>query len=220
MLLGATPVVLLGAVLLGAAPLPPGPPSHAHLLTPCASLPPPAAPQLLPAVSRKPPQLKLHGHQRFWGWLMPVFKVTDEELVRSAGLDALIGVSCSLGRSSRAGLSVRSSRAAVVLFWCATPASTQHSASQHPPTLPQVRIISFGVMLFLPMTVLSLAVLLPINYTSDYYMYTATEEGVMDEYTSVFMRMTISNIRQRSPRLWWVWGGALGAAVLLLLWTD
>ena len=30
----------------------------------------------------------------------------------------------------------------------------------------QVRIISFGVMLFLPMTIFSLAILLPINYTS------------------------------------------------------
>jgi hypothetical protein len=30
----------------------------------------------------------------------------------------------------------------------------------------QVRIISFGVMLFLPMTIFSLAVLLPVNYTS------------------------------------------------------
>lgn len=42
------------------------------------------------------------------------------------------------------------------------------------PALPspaQVRIISFGVMLFLPMTLLSLAVLLPINYTSDFYLY-------------------------------------------------
>jgi hypothetical protein len=54
---------------------------------------PPLCLQLLPAVSRKPPQLRLHGHQRFWGWLLPVFKVTDEQLVRSAGLDALIGVS-------------------------------------------------------------------------------------------------------------------------------
>lgn len=35
----------------------------------------------------------------------------------------------------------------------------------------QVRIISFGVMLFLPMTLMSLAVLLPINYTSDFYLY-------------------------------------------------
>ena len=55
--------------------------------------PPPHTLQLLPAVSRKPPQLKLHGHQRFWGWLQPVFRVTDEELVRTAGLDALIAVS-------------------------------------------------------------------------------------------------------------------------------
>jgi hypothetical protein len=40
-----------------------------------------------------------------------------------------------------------------------------------PPLCPQVRIISFGVMLFLPMTLLSMAVLLPINYTSDFYLY-------------------------------------------------
>ncbi|KAI3425049.1 hypothetical protein D9Q98_008427 [Chlorella vulgaris] len=110
---------------------------------------------LLPTVSRKPPQLALHGHRRLWGWLQPVFTVSDEELVRSAGLDALVGI----------------------------------------------RIISFGVMLFLPMTLGGMAVLLPINYTSDYYKQIAEEEG-MDEYTSVFMRMTISNIRQRSPLLW------------------
>jgi hypothetical protein len=36
---------------------------------------------------------------------------------------------------------------------------------------------------------------------ADYYKQYAEEEG-MDEYTSVFMRMTISNIRQRSPLLW------------------
>ncbi|PSC69350.1 ERD4-related membrane [Micractinium conductrix] len=111
---------------------------------------------LLPNVSRKPPQLRLHGHQRLWGWLLPVFKVSDEELVRSAGLDALIGV----------------------------------------------RIISFGVMLFLPMTIGSLAVLLPVNFTSDFYKQSAEQDHVMDEYTSVFMRMTISNISQGSPKLW------------------
>jgi hypothetical protein len=129
------------------------------LLAPVESLAPPRTrgrlAQLLPQVSRKPPQLELHGHRRLWGWLLPVFRVTDEELVRSAGLDALIAV----------------------------------------------RIISFGVILFLPMTVVGMAVLLPINYTSDYYKQYAEEEG-MDEYTSVFMRMTISNIRQRSPLLW------------------
>lgn len=38
---------------------------------------------------------------------------------------------------------------------------------------------------------------------ADYYKQIAEEEG-MDEYTSVFMRMTISNIRQRSPLLWCV----------------
>ena len=64
--------------------------------------------QLLPAVSRKPPQLSLHGHQRLWGWLLPVFKVSDEDLVRSAGLDALIAVSeprvrLPAGRAGQAG---------------------------------------------------------------------------------------------------------------------
>lgn len=95
----------------------------------CPRLLRPPPPQLLPAVSRKPPQLHLHGHERLWGWLQPVFRVSDEELVRSAGLDALIGV----------------------------------------------RIISFGVLLFLPMTILGVAVLLPINYTSDYYKQMAAQ---------------------------------------------
>lgn len=67
---------------------------------------------------------------------------------------------------------------------------------------PQVRILSFGVMLFLPMTVAGLAVLLPINYTSDFYMVAPGEE--LDQYSSAFMRMTISNIQQHSPRLWCV----------------
>jgi hypothetical protein len=66
------------------------------LLAPVESLAPPRTrgrlAQLLPQVSRKPPQLELHGHRRLWGWLLPVFRVTDEELVRSAGLDALIAV--------------------------------------------------------------------------------------------------------------------------------
>ena len=50
------------------------------------------------------------------------------------------------------------------------------------------------------MTLAALAVLLPINYTSDYYMVAPGEE--LDQFSSAFMRMTISNVRQRSPRLW------------------
>lgn len=78
---GARSVSRLAVCSLPTAPRPP------HHRTPPAS-----RLQLLPAVSRKPPQLSLHGHQRLWGWLLPVFKVSDEELVRSAGLDALIAV--------------------------------------------------------------------------------------------------------------------------------
>lgn len=133
-------------------------------------------------------------------------------------------------------------------------------------TCLQVRILSFGVMLFLPMTIAAMAVLLPVNYTSgacpaaepsrphlpwpsghtgvrqqrrfsgcslpalqcapdydcrvkishicseldtglppcpaDNYKLSAEEDGISDPYTSVFMRMTISNIRQGSPLLW------------------
>lgn len=244
-------------------------------------LPPAPTLQLLPQVSRKPPPLQLHGHRRLWGWLLPVFRVSDEELVRSAGLDALIGVSggdcsdaclstCSEARwIRREGLLRGAEGAASASGWGRVPGSSASQRAGKPvacaaaASILQVRIISFGVILFLPMTVVGLAVLLPINYTSgggfgvaccglvwgsavrslcwpagrprlpaelaparlpsiqwdssgpykilqtsfalclpDYYKQYAEQEG-MDEYSSVFMRMTISNIRQRSPLLWY-----------------
>ena len=93
----------------------------------------------LPNVSHKPPAMRLRGLSRLYSWLVPVFKVTDEEFVLSAGLDALVAV----------------------------------------------RIISFGVMLFLPMTLLAMAILIPINYTSDWYQYEASQNvDVQDECES------------------------------------
>lgn len=40
------------------------------------------------------------------------------------------------------------------------------------------------------------------SQTADNYKLSAEEDGISDPYTSIFMRMTISNIRQGSPRLW------------------
>jgi hypothetical protein len=37
-------------------------------------------------------------------------------------------------------------------------------------------------------------------------MQTSDNNEQLDPYTSTFMRMTISNIRQHSPRLWCVMG--------------
>lgn len=109
----------------------------------------------MPQVSRKPPKLKLNGIARFYSWITPVFKVSDEDFLRSAGLDALVAV----------------------------------------------RIIGFGVLLFLPLTILGAAVLIPVNYFDDWYKKEAVELG-LDEFSSVFMRLTISNITPGSNLLW------------------
>uniref|UniRef100_A0A1D2A6U9 ERD4-related membrane protein n=1 Tax=Auxenochlorella protothecoides TaxID=3075 RepID=A0A1D2A6U9_AUXPR len=109
-----------------------------------------------PHVTRKPPRMKLTGHHRIWSWLVPVFTISDEELVRSAGLDALVAT----------------------------------------------RIIGFGVTLFAPMTVLAVAVLLPINYGERYYASQAKADAVSDTFTSVFIQLTISNVHPRSSLMW------------------
>lgn len=44
-------------------------------------------------VTHKPPPLKLKGLYRLWSWLIPVFKVSDEDLLLSAGMDALVSLS-------------------------------------------------------------------------------------------------------------------------------
>lgn len=53
-----------------------------------------------------------------------------------------------------------------------------------------------------PHCLLYICAVLPLYPPPDYYKLSAEEDAVMDEYTSVFMRMTISNISQGSPKLW------------------
>ena len=45
-----------------------------------------------------------------------------------------------------------------------------------------------------------MAILIPINYTDDYYQDSA--EGMTDDYSTVFIRLTMSNITPGSPLLW------------------
>lgn len=40
---------------------------------------------------QRPPPLKLGGHHQIWSWLIPVFTLPDGDLLRVAGLDALVG---------------------------------------------------------------------------------------------------------------------------------
>lgn len=101
----------------------------------------------LPGVSPRPPTMKLSGHHRIWSWLVPVFKINNEEFLRMSGFDAFVAV----------------------------------------------KIITYGVTLLIPMTILGVGVLLPVNYT-----YT----DIGSDTSSVFYRMTISNIANKSPVLW------------------
>lgn len=48
----------------------------------------------LPDLAWRPPPLKLLGLHRLWSYLGPVFTVSDGELLRSAGLDALVLTRC------------------------------------------------------------------------------------------------------------------------------
>lgn len=40
---------------------------------------------------QRPPPLKLGSHWQLWSWIIPVFAVSDQALLETAGLDALVG---------------------------------------------------------------------------------------------------------------------------------
>ena len=63
-----------------------------------------------------------------------------------------------------------------------------------------VRIISFGILVFLPITIFAMAKLIPINYTDNYYKSSSSD--MTDSYTTVFIRLTMSNITPGSSVLW------------------
>lgn len=64
-------------------------PLSTHLLTPSLARPP--RPQKLPDLLARPPPLPLAGALRLcFGYLAPVFLLSDGEFVQTAGLDALV----------------------------------------------------------------------------------------------------------------------------------
>lgn len=46
----------------------------------------------MPQVTHKPPELNKKGLARVWSWIKPVFLVSDEDLLLSAGMDALVRI--------------------------------------------------------------------------------------------------------------------------------
>lgn len=114
--------------------------------------------EILPGVRHRPPKLSLKGHRRYWNWMLPTFKISDAEFLKSAGLDALIAV----------------------------------------------RVLSYGLALFLPVGVFGIAILLPVNYTSNGLKEEgqAPENATNGNLTYFFLRLTISNIPNGSNLMW------------------
>jgi hypothetical protein len=117
-----------------------------------------------PFVSEKqrPPPLQLRGHYRLWSWLIPVFKLPDGELLESAGLDALVrtrslqpaaydAADGSLGHSAGDPNLDR-----VLACACAPP--PLRPTNSPPPAQVAQRILGFGCLALLPLSVLAVAV--------------------------------------------------------------
>lgn len=136
--------------------------------------------EILPGVRHRPPKLSLKGHRRYWNWIIPTFKISDAEFLKSAGLDALIAV----------------------------------------------RILSYGLALFLPVGVLGIAILLPVNYTADGLKEDgqAPENATNSNLTYVFLRMTISNIPNGSDLMWihfvFLFGAIAYGCLLIVLFYE
>lgn len=81
--------------------------------------------------------------------------------------------------------------------------------------LATTRVIAFGILLLIPLTVLGIGMLLPLNYTAQ----DPTSEGSGSSMDAIFLGMTISNVPHGSPRLWahfsYVYFAVLWAVFLL-----
>ncbi|KAK9822983.1 hypothetical protein WJX81_000456 [Elliptochloris bilobata] len=105
----------------------------------------------LPDVLIKPPPVRLDGLHVLWSWLVPVFCVSDTELVHTAGLDALIF---------------------------------------H-------RACAFGVIFFLPVTVLASALLIPLFATGG--------RGTVVLTTTSLSQLTMAHLPPGSALYWVPW---------------
>lgn len=113
------------------------------------------APQVRP--EQRPPPLRLGSHWQLWSWLIPVFSVSDEQLLEQCGLDALVSAwglcCCDVGYPGR--------NKQMETDWFGHPLMHRTSQTVPCPT-PRMqvaqRVMGFGCMCMLPLTVLGVAV--------------------------------------------------------------
>ncbi|KDD76067.1 late exocytosis protein, partial [Helicosporidium sp. ATCC 50920] len=119
------------------------------------------------SISLRPPALDLRGARRFYSWLVPALRIKDEDLVKSAGLDALVAV----------------------------------------------RALGFGLMLLVPVCVVCIGVVLPVNYLGDYFGRGVAEADASaagspppsfdpDSLSTTFVKLTMSNVAPGSKLMW------------------
>ena len=96
--------------------------------------PSPPPPQEIEDLEHRPRRLKLGGWQQAWTYFIPVFTVTEEELLDTAGLDAMVGRrGRGLGAWEEGEGSVRASLLMVKGGWRFPPYSLKVRPLRPPP---------------------------------------------------------------------------------------
>eukprot|EP00890_Picochlorum_soloecismus_P002178 jgi/Picsp_1/2961/NSC_01185-R1_erd4-related membrane protein len=151
--------------------------------------------------------------------------VTGENVVTSIILDVILGVLCYIGfvlwrgyftvyrgREILPGVRNRPPKLSIKgwkrFYTWMIPAmkvdDAEFIASAGIDALVAVRVLSYGGLLFIPVGLAGIAILLPINYTGDYFVQTGAvgNDTSSSNLTYLFLRMTISNIENGSSVLW------------------
>lgn len=110
----------------------------------------------IPNIKHRPPPMTLNGIKRLYSFITPIFYVSDRELLRIAGMDALL--------------------------W--------------------VRITAFAVALFVPISIICLVVIIPVNYIAGNFIETQVGLESYSDLTYSFLRTTMSNISHDSSLMW------------------
>lgn len=148
--------------------------------------------------------------------------VSGDNLVTSIFVNAILGLLCLLGfviwrtqfgiyttREHVPGVKKRPAKLPTngfnrVWSWMALVRSVSDKeflASAGFDALVSVRVISYGIALFLPLTIFGIGVLLPVNYTGG-NLAQESADADSSNLTIAFLKMTISNIENGSPVLW------------------
>lgn len=146
-------------------------------------------------------------------------QVTGDNLITSLVVDTIIGVLCYSGfvlfrgkfkvysaRLSADGVRFRPPAMRLTGHWrlwswlLPTWSLTDHDflVTAGFDAFVSTRVVAFGTALFLPLTILGIGILLPVNYA----VGDALGAGDSSNLTYTFLRMTISNIEFGSSLLW------------------